>query len=94
MVEKVLARIPSGSSVASTDFIHPRFNHFPHSYDYSSFRPEPPPDTEYLVIDVTGPYSQVRSPYDVDVYRQHPDEWELLPDDTNGLFYIFKRVTR
>lgn len=90
-VHKVLSQIPLDRRVASTDFIHPRFNHHARSYDYSSYRPNVPTDAEYLVIDVRGPYSQIQSPLDVPAYRDHQDGWELLPDDTQGYFYVFRR---
>lgn len=88
---KVLKLIPPTSRVASTDFIHPRFNHFARSYDYSSYRPTPPADAEYVVVDVRGPYSQITAPGDVGVYREHPADWELLPDQTQGYYYVFRR---
>ncbi|MDB5335345.1 MAG: hypothetical protein JWN70_964, partial [Planctomycetaceae bacterium] len=88
---KVLEQIPPDKHVASTDFVHPRFNHHARSYDYSGYRPNVPADIEYLVIDVHGPYSQVRSPADVAEFDKHPERWELLPDNTNGYFYVFKQ---
>lgn len=88
---KVERMISTDQHVASTDFVHPRFNHYARSYDYSSYRPAVLPDVEYLIIDVHGPYSQIRSPQDVPEYRDHPDRWELLPDETQGDFYVFKR---
>ncbi|MES2788777.1 MAG: DUF2079 domain-containing protein [Planctomycetota bacterium] len=88
---KVLAEIPPNKRVASTDFVHPRFNHHERSYDYSGYRPDVPADVEYLVIDVQGPYSQVRSPADVAEFQKHPERWELLPDNTNGYFYVFQQ---
>lgn len=91
---KVLAEIPANKRVASTDFVHPRFNHHERSYDYSGYRPNVPADVEYLVIDVQGPYSEVRSPADVAEFLKHPERWELLPDTTNGYFYIFKQRSR
>ena len=90
---KVLAEIPPDKHVAATDFVHPRFNHHARSYDYSSYRPDVPADVEYLVIDVQGPYSQIRSPADVSEFQKHPERWELLPDNTDGYFYIFKSRT-
>jgi uncharacterized membrane protein len=87
----VLRQIPPERHVASTDFVHPRFNHYLRSYDYSSYRPDVPADVEYLIIDVRGPYSQIQSPQDVPEYQRHPDRWELLPDETHGYFYIFRR---
>lgn len=89
--EKVLAAIPPTSRVASTDFIHPRFTHYTRSYDYSDYRPNVPADTEYIVIDCKGPYSQITRPDQVKEYRDHPDDWELLPDETHGCFIILKR---
>ncbi len=95
---KVLARIPTSARVASTDFIHTRFTHFDRSWDYSDYLravndylPGVPADTDYIVIDTTHPYSTVRSPADVRELRQQPELWELLPDDTGGLFLILRR---
>lgn len=90
---QVLRRIPQDRRVASTDFVHPQFNHHLRSYDYSSYRPEIPADVEFLVIDVRGPYSQVSTPLDVPAYRDDPARWELLPDDTHGYFYVFQSRT-
>ena len=88
---RVLEQIPADSRVASTDFVHPRFTHYLRSYDYSGYRPIVPADTDYIVIDVKGPYSEIRSPRDVKEYRDQPHEWELLPDQTEGLFIVLKR---
>ncbi|MCA9097212.1 MAG: DUF2079 domain-containing protein [Planctomycetaceae bacterium] len=88
---KVLEKIPPTSRVASTDFIHPRFTHHLRSYDYSDYRPQVPADTDFIVIDCKGPYSQISRPDQVKEYRDHPDEWELLPDETDGCFIILKR---
>lgn len=90
----VFRQIPQGARVASTDFIHPRFNHFTRSYDYSSYRPDIPDDADYLVIDVTGPYSEIKAPWNVPAYRDDPERWELLPDDSGGLFYLFRRIRK
>ncbi|MDB5384674.1 MAG: hypothetical protein JWM11_320 [Planctomycetaceae bacterium] len=89
--EKVAKLIAVDQRVAATDFVHPRFNHYARCYDYSGYRPEVPDDAEFLVIDVHGPYSEIRKPQDVDEYRRHPDRWELLPDSTDGQFYVFRR---
>ena len=88
---EVLEQIPTNSRVASTDFVHPRFTHFERSYDYSDYRPTVPDDTDFIVIDVHGPYSKVRSPRDVKEFREAPDKWELLPDRTGGYFIVLKR---
>ncbi len=96
--DRVLKEIPSSARVASTDFIHPRFTHFERSYDYSdypravnNYQPGVPPDTDYIVIDTHGPYSKIERPEQVPEYRDHPDQWELLPDNTDGYFIVLKR---
>lgn len=89
--EKVLAKIPVTSRVASTDFIHPRFTHYARSYDYSDYRPNVPEDADYIVIDCKGPYSRISRPDQVKEFRDHSDQWELLPDETDGCFIILKR---
>ncbi|HTI49451.1 MAG TPA: DUF2079 domain-containing protein [Planctomycetaceae bacterium] len=88
----VLAEIPPESRVASTDFIHPRFTHFDRSYDYSDYRPNVPDDADYIVIDTRHPYSRIRRPEEVKEYRDHPEEWELLPDQTDGYFIVLRRI--
>jgi uncharacterized membrane protein len=95
---RVLKEIPETARVASTDFVHPRFTHFERSYDYSdypravnNYQPGVPPDTDYIVIDTHGPYSKVTSPAQVPEYRDHSDQWELLPDTTDGYFIVLKR---
>jgi uncharacterized membrane protein len=97
---KVLARIPTSARVASTDFVHTRLTHFERSWDYSdypravnNYQPGVPLDTDFIVIDTTHPYSTVRSPAEVRELREHPERWELLPDDTGGLFLILRRRT-
>lgn len=89
--EKVFKQIPAESRVASTDFVHPRFTHHTRSYDYSDYRPKIPEDTDYIVIDCRGPYSRIVRPEQVKEYRDQPDQWELLPDETNGYFIVLKR---
>jgi uncharacterized membrane protein len=87
----VLALVPSDSRVASTDYIHPRFTHYARSYDYSHYRPDVPEDCEYIVIDTRHPYSDIQRPAQVKEFRDHPDEWELLEDHTEGYFIVLKR---
>jgi uncharacterized membrane protein len=96
--DRVLEEIPQSARVASTDFIHPRFTHYERSYDYSdypravnNYQPGVPPDTDYIVIDTHGPYSKIERPDQVPEYRDHPDQWELLPDNTDGYFIVLKR---
>lgn len=88
---EILSRIPPEKRVASTDFIHPRFTHHARSYDYSDYRPQVPDDADFIVIDVAGPYSKVRTPADVKEYREHPEVWELWPDRTGGYFIVLER---
>jgi uncharacterized membrane protein len=94
----VVEEIPQTARVASTDFVHPRFTHFARSYDYSdypravnNYQRGVPPDTDYIVIDTHGPYSKIERPDQVREYREHPDQWELLPDTTDGYFIVLKR---
>jgi hypothetical protein len=98
---KIEAVIPRGARVASTDFVHPRFTHYERSYDYSDYRrrvaeyeDRVPDDTEYIVIDTRHPYSRIQSVADVRELQAQPDEWELLPDETDGHFLILKRRPR
>ncbi|HEV8071199.1 MAG TPA: DUF2079 domain-containing protein [Planctomycetaceae bacterium] len=96
---RVLEEIPDQTArVASTDFVHPRFTHFQRSYDYSdypravnNYQPGVPPDTDYIVIDTQHKYSKINRPDQVPEYRDHPDQWELLPDTTEGYFIVLKR---
>jgi len=95
---KVLAQIPLSARVASTDFVHTRLTHCERSYDYSdylraanNYRPGVPADTDYIVIDTSHRYSTIRTAIDVRELREEPEHWELLPDETNGLFLILRR---
>jgi hypothetical protein len=95
---KIADLIPPSARVASTDFVHPRYTHCERSYDYSNYRRKVsdnerkvPDDTDYIVIDTQHRYSGMKKPSDVPEYRDHPDEWELLPDKTDGYFIVLKR---
>lgn len=95
---KVLADLPTNSRVASTDYVHTRLTHFERSYDYSdypravnNYQPGVPPDTDYIVIDTSHPYSRIRSLNDVPELKTQPDQWDVLPDQTGGLFIVLKR---
>ena len=95
---RILPLIPRDSRVASTDFVHPRFTHHERSYDYSGYRRKVagdrvgvPDDTDFLVIDTNHRYSEIKSPAEVPEYRDHPADWELLPDETDGYFIVLKR---
>ncbi len=50
-----------------------------------------PDDTDYIVIDTQQEYSKIQRPEQVREYREHPDQWELLPDTTDGYFIVLKR---
>ena len=95
---RILPLIPTTARVASTDFVHPRFTHFERSYDYSGYQRKLasegqriPADTDYLIIDTDHKYSTIKSPHEIPELRDHPDEWELLPDVTEGTFIVLKR---
>ena len=96
--EKVIAKIPVTARVASTDYVHTRLTHFERSYDYSdylravnNYQPGVPADTDYIVLDTSHPYSKVRSLAEVRELQIEPEKWEILPDETGGLFIILKR---
>lgn len=96
--EKVLAVIPEDARIASTDYVHPRFTHYDRSYDYSGYvrkvagyENRVPEDTDYIVLDVRGPYSEISGPKDVRELQAEPIQWDVLPIDTNGYFIVLKR---
>ncbi len=95
---KVIPLIPQESRVASTDFVHPRFTHHTRSYDYSNYRRKVndyqsgvPADTDYIIIDTQHPYSEIKTPDQIPEYKNAPEQWELIPDQTHGHFIILKR---
>lgn len=95
---KIESLIPLSARVASTDYVHPRFTHHERSYDYSNYLrkvsdylPKVPDDTQYIVIDTRHPYSEIHAPSEVRELRESSDEWELLPDLTQGYFIVLKR---
>jgi len=99
MFERVFRLIPKNACVASTDYVHPRFTHHKRSYDYSHYlrkvshyQPTVPDDTDYIVIDTRHPYSEIKRPEQVRELREHPDQWQLLPDVSDGYFIVLKRV--
>lgn len=98
MFSRIKNVIPQSARVASTDFVHPRYTHHERSYDYSNYQRKVsgegrriPEDTDYVVIDTQHRYSTIKRPDEVPEYRDHPGEWELLPDETDGYFIILKR---
>ncbi len=101
MVAVVVDMIPATARVASTDYIHTRLTHCERSYDYSgylrkvnNYEPGVPPDTDYIVIDTGHRYSAVKTAADVRELQSEPGEWELMPDVTDGIFLILKRIGR
>ena len=97
-LELILREIPESARVASTDYVHTRLTHYERSYDYSGYlravndyQPGVPADTDYIIIDTTHRYSQIRRAEDVPELREQPSQWELLPDSSNGLFLVLKR---
>ena len=97
MAERVEQIIPRTARVASTDFIHTRLTHWKRSYDYSDYErsvnesgQRVPADAEYIVIDTRHRYSSIRRWDQVPELRESED-WELLPDETNGYFLILRR---
>lgn len=98
MFARIVGTIPFDARVASTDFVHPRFTHHARSYDYSKYpravndnKPGAPPDTDYLVIDTRHYYSDFKHVDDIPEFRDHPENWEVLPDVTEGYFIVLKR---
>ncbi|MDA1017963.1 MAG: DUF2079 domain-containing protein, partial [Planctomycetota bacterium] len=98
MFERIAGTIPLNMRVASTDFVHPRFTHHERSYDYSKYpravnddKPGAPPDTDYMVIDTRHYYSEFKRVEDIAEYRDHPEDWEVLPDNTDGYFIVLRR---
>jgi uncharacterized membrane protein len=95
---KILAAIPIDSRIASTDFVHTRLTHFERSYDYSgylravnNYQPGVPADTDLIVIDTGHRYSEIRSIDQVRELKEEPDQWEIVPNDSHGLFIVLKR---
>lgn len=97
MVAEVLKQVPMSARVAATDFIHTRLTHRDRSFDYSDYlrkvndyKPGVPAETDYIVIDTRHKYSKYRRAADVPELS-NSDDWELLPDTTNGAFLILHR---
>jgi uncharacterized membrane protein len=93
-----LSQIPQDARVASTDYIHTRLTHCERSYDYSQYRRAVndyqqgvPEDTDFIVIDTSHHYSWIHRPEDVPELTSAPDQWKLLPDQTDGYFIILQR---
>lgn len=101
--DKVIEQIPLTARVASTDYVHSRLTHFERSYDYSdypravaNYEDKVPDDTDFIIIDHRHKHSVGRydDPKQVRELQRSPEEWEVLPDRTNGFFTILKRRDR
>ncbi|MCX7389288.1 MAG: DUF2079 domain-containing protein [Planctomycetales bacterium] len=97
-LQKVLAMLPTDARVASTDYVHTRLTHFERSYDYSGYlravnndKPGVPADTDYIVIDTGHRYSEIKSIDQVRELKENPEQWEVVPVETQGLFIVLKR---
>jgi len=95
---QVLAQLPTDARVASTDYVHTRLTHFERSYDYSgylravnNYQPGVPADTDFIVIDTGHHYSEIRSIDQVRELKESPEQWEIIPNDSHGLFIVLKR---
>jgi uncharacterized membrane protein len=100
MFDRIKDAIPMTARVASTDFVHPRYTHFDRSYDYSNYKRKQsgyedrvPEDTDYIVIDTQHPYSTIKRPEELRELQHQPDQWKLLPDQTEGYYIILERTT-
>ena len=98
--EKIIASLPADSRIASTDYAHTRLTHFERSYDYSgylravnNYKPGVPADTDYIVIDTGHRYSEIKSVEQVRELIEEPETWEVIPNDSQGLFIVLRRVT-
>ena len=90
--------LPTDARVASTDYVHTRLTHFERSYDYSGYlravnndKPGVPADTDYIVIDTGHRYSEIKSIDQVRELKENPEQWEVVPVETQGLFIVLKR---
>ena len=74
--------------------MHTRLTHRERSYDYSGYRTVVPDDADYIVIDAKHPwpgYSMAATVEEVREMKNEPDNWALIPIDTNGYFIVLKR---
>ena len=50
-----------------------------------------PDDTDYIIIDTHHRYSEIKSAAEIPEFRDHPDQWELIANDSAGFFIVLKR---
>lgn len=94
----IVEQIPMSARVASTDYVHTRLTHHERSYDYSgylravnNYQPGVPSDTDFIVLDLTHPYSSIRSADDVPELQQDESIWQLRKDLSNDYFLVLER---
>jgi Predicted membrane protein (DUF2079) len=96
--DRLFRLIPPDASVATTDFVRPRFTHHRecHQYGEGGLKPHVNPDQiDYIVIDRIGPYSNWLGGEQLRELIEHPDRWELMhwePDD--DLFFRVIKAKR
>ena len=97
MANRVVEQIPLTARVAATDYIHTRLTHCERSYDYSGYARavnetgrRVPADTDYIVIDTGHRYSTIHNAGEIPELTES-DDWDLLPDATDGHFLILQR---
>ena len=57
----------------------------------NNYRPGVPADTDYIVIDTGHRYSTIKSIDQVRELQVEPELWEIVPNDSHGLFIVLKR---
>ena len=94
----IVDQIPMTARVASTDYVHTRLTHHDRSYDYSgylravnNYQPGVPPDTNFIVLDLAHPYSQIRSASEVPELSDPENGWRLRQDLSNDCFLVLER---
>lgn len=99
----VLEQLPADARVASTDYVHARMTHFKRSYDFSdypravaNYEPRVPDDTDYIILDLQHEYSlgKYEDLSRVPLLQDQLEQWEELPDRTQGYFKILRRRTQ
>jgi uncharacterized membrane protein len=74
-------KIPTTSSIAASDYVRPRFTHHRecHELGVKGLKPHVRPEQiDYLVVDLRGPYSDVRGGLEVPHRVRHPHGWETV----------------
>lgn len=97
-IGRLVAQIPETARVASTDYVHTRLTHHDRSYDYSgylravnNYQQGVPDDTDFIVLDLAHPYSQIRSVDEVPELLDSENGWQLREDLSNDCFLVLER---